>query len=611
MPSVAESSTQSGLQDHKTALARLDEEKADLDFLQENLKKSNDLTQKMVSMLDTFDDRLVKLESSILPIHKSTQRLTHLSDNIDMTLKSMESLIKYFDLAAKEESYIQKGPDDSNLVPYLQSINRIKEALEYLSKARLRSCENVIGQLKKLLKTAMMQLENLFRKWLSANSKPLDVRSIQREDAEIPSPSTEALERLSSLTVYLSSSESETGYAPEYTKTYIEIRSAHITRTLEPLLRSTSNYASQTHCLLKLMQAEHRFASKIIKEQQTSYVFRGTIQPAFTTWLESGRDLLARSRRDLQREIFSVYDVLELLKKKKPEFEEMLRLAEMREDDMLEFVRDVRNTAMRSFAECMQEVKERNGRVLALPNDGTVSELTSNTVNYLKRILDYRPTVESLLEVIGDGAWNNPEGNELYLPDTRGPPGNEMLRHFCVDVMDALVTTLTTRSKSYKRPALAAIFLMNNFRHIVRQIRSCGLESLLEPTGCVERYERMTKKQMDAYQDTWNPILENLMDVTPVRGGGLRSNDKQSVKERFKNFNTDFEELHRTQRAYAIPDTELRQQVIADVRRVIMPLYTRFLDRHQQTEFSKNPQKYIRYDRDQLDRLLYQLFDQS
>lgn len=73
------------------------------------------------------------------------------------------------------------------------------------------------------------------------------------------------------------------------------------------------------------------------------------------------------------------------------------------------------------------------------------------------------------------------------------------------------------------------------------------------------------------------------MDVTYVRGGAIKSsmgsNDKQLVKERFKNFNMEFDEIWRAQTTYAVPDTELRAQVIRDVKNVLVPMYGRFLDK--------------------------------
>ncbi|KAH8556018.1 hypothetical protein BGW37DRAFT_156097 [Umbelopsis sp. PMI_123] len=112
-----------------------------------NLQKMEDLTQRMTGMLDSFDGRLMKLEASILPIHKSTQNLTHLADNIDAALKSTESIVKCMDLPSKEEALILKGPDENNTLPYLQSLAKLKDALEILVNSKLRATDRVTTQM--------------------------------------------------------------------------------------------------------------------------------------------------------------------------------------------------------------------------------------------------------------------------------------------------------------------------------------------------------------------------------------------------------------------------------------------------------------------------------
>ena len=75
-----------------------------------------------------------------------------------------------------------------------------------------------------------------------------------------------------------------------------------------------------------------------------------------------------------------------------------------------------------------------------------------------------------------------------------------------------------------------------------------------------------------------------------------------------KNFNAEFESLYNTQRTYTIPDTELRIQVIGDIKQVLLPLYSRFQERYQQIEFTKNPSKYIKYEKVSLEAALDSFF---
>jgi hypothetical protein len=87
-----------------------------------------------VNILDSFDGRLLKLEASILPIHRSTQNLTKLANSknknknknklkkggkltynlkkkkdIDSTLKATEHIVDCLNMPSKEEAYILKG----------------------------------------------------------------------------------------------------------------------------------------------------------------------------------------------------------------------------------------------------------------------------------------------------------------------------------------------------------------------------------------------------------------------------------------------------------------------------------------------------------------------
>jgi exocyst complex protein 7 len=46
-----------------------------------------------------------------------------------------------------------------------------------------------------------------------------------------------------------------------------------------------------------------------------------------------------------------------------------------------------------------------------------------------------------------------------------------------------------------------------------------------------------------------------------------------------KTFNLSFEDIWRTQKTYAIPDSELRFAIIRDVKNVLLPMYSRFIEK--------------------------------
>jgi hypothetical protein len=63
--------------------ADLEESLAALSVLEENLKKTDQITQKMATLLTTvFDARLGKLEDNIKPMYNTTRNLTLISQSM-------------------------------------------------------------------------------------------------------------------------------------------------------------------------------------------------------------------------------------------------------------------------------------------------------------------------------------------------------------------------------------------------------------------------------------------------------------------------------------------------------------------------------------------------
>jgi len=69
------------------------------------------------------------------------------------------------------------------------------------------------------------------------------------------------------------------------------------------------------------------------------------------------------------------------------------------------------------------------------------------------------------------------------------------------------------------------------------------------------------------------------------------------------------EEIQRVQKAFAIPDAELRDTLRSDNREFIMPYYTAFLQRYGSVAFSRNPEKYIKYSAQDVRQFIDGFFD--
>lgn len=104
----------------------MEDEAADIELLEQHLIKTTSISQRMTSILTSFDSRLVRLEKSILPLHKSNQSLSQLADSelsrfsaailsflnkpdIEATLQSIDRIAGDQEGVAAEEAMILRG----------------------------------------------------------------------------------------------------------------------------------------------------------------------------------------------------------------------------------------------------------------------------------------------------------------------------------------------------------------------------------------------------------------------------------------------------------------------------------------------------------------------
>ncbi|PQM43321.1 exocyst complex component EXO70A1-like [Prunus yedoensis var. nudiflora] len=79
------------------------------------------------------------------------------------------------------------------------------------------------------------------------------------------------------------------------------------------------------------------------------------------------------------------------------------------------------------------------------------------------------------------------------------------------------------------------------------------------------------------------------------------------VKDQFKTFNVQFEELHQRQSQWMVHDSELRESLRLAVAEVLLPAYRAFIK--PMIENGKNPQKYIRFHPETIESMLNEFFE--
>ncbi|XP_057214133.1 exocyst complex component 7 isoform X6 [Triplophysa rosa] len=218
---------------------KLKQEQETLSFIRESLEKSDQLTNGMVSILSSFESRLMQLENSIIPVHKQTENLQRLQENVDKTLSCLDHVISYYHVAKDTDKIIREGPA-GRLDEYLSCIAKIQKAVEYFQDNNPDSPE--LNTVKARFEKGKELLEAEFRSLLTRYSKPVppilildaiggDEDMEVQEDVTLDHLPEAVLQDIICISAWLL----EYGRNQDFMNVYFQVRSSQLDRSIKGL----------------------------------------------------------------------------------------------------------------------------------------------------------------------------------------------------------------------------------------------------------------------------------------------------------------------------------------------------------------------------------------
>uniref|UniRef100_A0A452QTK8 Exocyst complex component 7 n=1 Tax=Ursus americanus TaxID=9643 RepID=A0A452QTK8_URSAM len=218
---------------------KLKQEEETLSFIRDSLEKSDQLTKNMVSILSSFESRLMKLENSIIPVHKQTENLQRLQENVEKTLSCLDHVISYYHVASDTEKIIREGPA-GRLEEYLGSMAKIQKAVEYFQDNSPDSPE--LNKVKLLFERGKESLESEFRSLMTRHSKvvsPVLILDLISGEDELEAQEEVPLEHLPEGVLQdvtrISRWLVEYGRNQDFMNVYYQIRSSQLDRSIKGL----------------------------------------------------------------------------------------------------------------------------------------------------------------------------------------------------------------------------------------------------------------------------------------------------------------------------------------------------------------------------------------
>jgi exocyst complex protein 7 len=619
------------------------EEAAEVEVLYAGLDKMKSVTKKIQSSIARLDETGRTVQDAIGPIYGNTQRLQAQNSNIDKILAAIERVKQPLDMRDKEEQILRDKPERVGLTEYIASIDRTNQALRDLKNTNIRSNQNAISELSKLLAVGTGNLENVFRDLLRQDSQPIEPLKQIMQRLEFPRIAASKSAQLRTINGHISSNMSQIAPAGELTpsaKIYSLERGLYLSSSLQNLATACISTARKVSpdavyrpgsCAIEtyasgiqgMFIAEYDNICPIFGREEWGPVLSATCQESLRVFSSTLRDLDAHIRNHFITDCYLAYEIMDVVSNTTFQIENRTGELKMAMNDAL---KPIRETAKASLSMLIIDIRTKITQILQLPQDGGALPITAEVMGRLQVMTTYLPPLSSIMRSLGDGGWQQPNAvtSSTSVPTLKsfdvGADGKQLFAHYCVDTITALLESLEIKAKNQlKGRSLQGLFMANNLAIIERAARTPELQTVM--ASAQPKVDMWKKKATQNYLDAWKEPSAYLLDVQytskqprpPSTGQAIDSaailkslstKDKDAIKEKFKNFNIAFDDLISRNKMLKW-EPEVRRQFGKDVQMFIEPLYSRFWERYHEVDKGKG--KHVRYDKAQLSNMLASL----
>nr|GEV93578.1 exocyst complex component EXO70B1-like [Tanacetum cinerariifolium] len=363
------------------------------------------------------------------------------------------------------------------------------------------------------------------------------------------------------------------------------------------------------HCSQFLIPAELKLGETIFSENRAVFrsLFKNLVRSLITSLLDYAA-AIAMTKRSAER-LFKFLDMYEALH----------GLSEsMRDSDNLDYSGEtIEEHSSNDLSTEISSVTDRIGEGAvnifgdlehSIRNDvaktpvpgGAVHPLTRYVLNYVKYACEYGDTLEQIFQ-------QNAKLNQTPSPEEIDLEKSPLAAQI-MSVMSVLDGNLSVKSTLYKDPSLRYVFLMNNGRYILQKVKgSAEIKKLMGDNWCRRRSSEVRQYHKNYQRETWARLLQCITQEGIQVNGKV---NKQVLKERFKNFNAMFDEIHKTQSSWVVSDEQLLSELRASVSAIVIPAYRSFVGRYKHHfEGGKSMDKYIKYQAEDIEAFIETLFE--
>uniref|UniRef100_K3W8A3 Exocyst subunit Exo70 family protein n=1 Tax=Globisporangium ultimum (strain ATCC 200006 / CBS 805.95 / DAOM BR144) TaxID=431595 RepID=K3W8A3_GLOUD len=603
------------------------------DAITENKTQMRQVNQS----LGMFQSGLLCVEREMLPIYKLTERLRETQKNIDLCVQELRKINENF-IAAHELSPTLMNGSKFDQDEYVKALQKLLVAIAFLENHKsYEGSTKALDQAKELLAQARKKCKADFVSAVGIISR--GSRDENNNNAVVWSaPSKKETAKVAQLLhCLLSSSIDQTELLTEYGKQRFQVVKMILCE--ESSLVNSIGFHPATEAIGELtkhlkdievsISAEKSLAGAIFPNEELSHAaFRYAAYPILDA-LKSDVDAAFSQITSApaaagagtisgkyQLDPFKLLRLHELFVARVGGFEALIspplllrdRKGIGRDDPWVLskaftfIVSNVATVAKQKLFGFQFELTDNIGvSDRSLSKDGNVHPVSSYMLSFLRQLCEHTKPLGVLLQ-----------------HDSNMTPTS-----FIETVVMQLVKSLQSKSAQFKgRNDLKQLFLANNFGYIANSLPHCAqksdelqvievyIQSEIKPRILELRDNAIAQLVDVSYASFQTFLVEPKEKLVYARGSDLLTLESgRLLKEKFARFNTQLDDIYKTQKHFIVSEPQIRHQIIQAAVDAIIPYYTKFYEKFSKVHFSKkNSAKYLKYTPKAAEQALKELF---
>ncbi|URE47345.1 exocyst complex [Musa troglodytarum] len=197
---------------------------------------------------------------------------------------------------------------------------------------------------------------------------------------------------------------------------------------------------------------------------------------------------------------------------------------------------------------------------------GGVHPMTRYAMNYISLLADYQ---SALVKISADFPIHTPTPIPAFFFGTEGSRRSAIAARFAWLIL-SLLCKLDEKAAAYRDVGLSYLFLANNLQYIVNKVRSCRLRELLGEEWATRHAAKARQHAAGYDRAAWGRVAATI-PTGNVSAGEARG--------RMRAFNAALEEACAAESGWVVADAAMREEMRANVRRMILPAYRGFYTR--------------------------------